>query len=104
MEIIGKICYTIVISFVVVLFIMMLVAIALYVEIKVLIRKRNKIREQYSKEEQRLIEIQSMVEKFTALANSYISSLVMKRQELQDKRCNCSQISTSNTESQTPSG
>lgn len=101
MEIVNKILSTIAIVAGVIFVIIAIFAIVLYLEIKVLIRKRDKLKEEYSREELRLFEIQAMVTNLTASVNSYILEIMRKRQELRDRKCNCSHSPASNTENQT---
>lgn len=103
MELISKICCVILFTILVVLVSATVIFAILMIEIKVLLRRRKRLKEALSSDEARLIELSALVSKLTDSVNSYISELMRKKQELQDKKCNCSHLPTNNIESQTSS-
>ena len=78
----------------VVIIILLAVAIALYIEVRILINRKNKVKQELTKQEARLLEVATFIGNLTSLTGSYISELMRKRQELQDKKCNCKQTQT----------
>jgi len=103
MELISKICCVILFTILVVLVSAAVIFAILMIEIKVLLRRRKRLKEALSSDEARLIELSALASKLTDSVNSYISELMRKKQELQDRKCNCSHSPTNNIENQTSS-
>ena len=100
MEFLSKVATALLFGITVIIVSTVVVFTILTIEFKLLISKRKRISAQLTKQEQRILELSSLINNATASVSSYIEEISNRRQELQDKKCNCSQISANNTEIQ----
>lgn len=100
MEILSKITAAIGFAVVVIIVSAVLVFAVVSIEFRVLTSKRKRIQENLTKSEIRLIELTDLVDKVMVSANEYSSELSRKRQELRDRKCNCTPTPANSTENQ----
>lgn len=98
MEIFSKIVAAFLFGIAVIIISALMVIAALTIELKLLVSKRKRLQLHLTKEEQRLLELSSLITNSMVSINAYISEISRKRQELLDKKCHCTQILANNTE------
>jgi len=92
MEIFSKVIFGIFVTVVVILSTAGFLFFSIMIEAKIILQRQKRLRENLSKEEMRLIELSSLVTKFSASVTDRIAQLVEMRQKQLDKICYCSSL------------
>ena len=97
MDLIAKITTALFLAITIIIISSIVIISILTIEFKMIISRRKNIQQNLSVEERRLLELSTLISSSMASVNAYILELARKREELQNKKCNCTPISTNST-------